>query len=1016
MTAVPPNKSKTGEAKNWLRVFKSPLALSLLGAFLVIAAVQSSFLLYLSHSVQKAEERAAYEYELLKGAAMLSQVIQQAQDGFSKSDEARKDVFNMEKDRQYHEAIYQCRVKQNKLVKQFHKCGLDARSVEDLGDRFLKLGDVVDTVLTQARANSGIDAKETFRRVISMSGDLYAGFTKELKQVHKTLDSKIESDNAKIGMNPQTVIYASGIINVLMILVLMALIDKNISRPITKLSQNCQKLMNAELLPAPKNKRNEISALEQSFFDMSEVVCDNEKRRHNFLEFFQSVQSAALENVRVCFETLLAENNLQDRARRNIEKARNNLNTLIHLLQSMTEALSFNANTTIVPEYGQTTTAKLMADCSAQVEALIQKKKIKLDLQGQSYDCTVDSHLLARVIVNFLSNAIKYSPDEGEIVVKVNKLGDKQLEFRIIDHGPGVSAEDQKKLFKEFSQVKAEDGIKRAGTGLGLVISKQIVEAHGGKVGIESEVGKGSCFWFCLPASPKDKPAKSAIASTGPHESQASAEPTDKKKENSKVGAGKQRGSIKRSFLIMLLVLLIPQSLLVFRLHQMFDSASRKTQSFYLSKEIMLRVEELLGMHLCWKVDVARAIDEMKIEAVAATQPFLDEQAKNCQWMIDRMPAKSKSLHNLKRIASAYEKLKKFGAYLGKHAKDLNMAVMPKLVGQARKLAGEVEDNLFSVLKLEESSIQRSYDGASQMRSELISALIAAGFANLLILTLVSLASLRITERIASLKAKAADFAGGKDLAPSLSGNDELAYLDARLCQVANAIKDADSQRQKLIAVINHDLRTPLSSIINGLQMILAAGYGDIGPKEKELTSKAEAELNRLLQQINDLLLIEKIDAGLYQLSAEKFEILPVFTAAAQSFDMSAQERGIKLVPDIAADCRELCINGDKTLLEREFSILISNAVKAAPQGSTVEVQLERAGDQLAVSCKDHGAGIQEELLGQIFERFRFVDGKPVTGLGLPLAQRVSHLHGGNLEIHSTQSGTETRLTLPIAV
>jgi signal transduction histidine kinase len=198
--------------------------------------------------------------------------------------------------------------------------------------------------------------------------------------------------------------------------------------------------------------------------------------------------------------------------------------------------------------------------------------------------------------------------------------------------------------------------------------------------------------------------------------------------------------------------------------------------------------------------------------------------------------------------------------------------------------------------------------------------------------------------------------------------------------------------------------------------MILASGYGDIGESEKALTSAAELELNKLLQQINDLLLIEKIDAGLYQMTAEKFEVFPLLAATAESFGETASRKKVRLVPASTPECQELCINGDKSLVEREFAIIISNAVEAAPSGSTIDVAVERSGNVISVSFKDRGNGIDEELLPQIFERFRFVGGKPVTGLGLPLAQRLSAIHGGSLEINSSPSGTETRVTLPIAV
>jgi signal transduction histidine kinase len=151
-------------------------------------------------------------------------------------------------------------------------------------------------------------------------------------------------------------------------------------------------------------------------------------------------------------------------------------------------------------------------------------------------------------------------------------------------------------------------------------------------------------------------------------------------------------------------------------------------------------------------------------------------------------------------------------------------------------------------------------------------------------------------------------------------------------------------------------------------------------------------------------------------LSAEKIKVLSLLTATTNSFVESAARRGVKLLPTMLNECADVCINGDKSLLEREFAIIISNAVEAAPSGSTIDLAIERQEQLLSVSCIDKGKGIDQELLPQIFERFRFVGGKPLTGLGLPLAKRVSTIHGGSLEISSSAAGTETRLSLPIAV
>lgn len=987
--------SKKSARKNWRAVFSSPLAMSLLSVFVLVATIEAGFLGVLSIEVQNASKSAANEYELMKCSNLLSNVIQDAQKSFTSADAARKELSPASLEI-FTRDVRDTKRKVNLVIKQLDKCGLNTKPAEQLGDRFYHLARVMSTVLTDAQVNQ--DGKASFRSVLGQTSGLYKGFTIELKRIHAALSSKAEGSNlALMGVSPQILLYISGGMNILLAILLMQMIAKVIINPITKLSKNCQRIMSAEVLASPKRVRNEVNALEESFHKMSVVISENEKRRHSFLEFFQSVQSAALEDVRICFDTLLAESNLQERARKSIQKARTNLSTLMHLLKSMTDALSSHASTDINPVYESCSTNALIADCASQVESLLQKKAIKLQVSGEDYQCQLDSNLVKRVLVNFLSNAIKYSPDASEIRLEISKQSE-QIEFRVVDKGPGIAEEDQKKLFKEFSQVAAADGVKRAGTGLGLVIAKQIIEAHGGEVGVNSVVNEGSTFWFRIPEKQNASVAKHAANS--PAKEQRFSKP---------------KGSLARVFLCVLLALILCQSIVLFKLNSMFQTEIKRSHTFTNQKEVMLRLEELLAVHLVWKLDVATFLDKQDVLGVADTKPLIQEQRDTIQWILRHISHKGSSYTHMQRTKSAMEKLDKFGDYLRKNADNLNIAILPRLVGQAKVLAGEVEDDLFDVMAEEGSHTERSYSGAASVHAELLSALAFAALVNALLIFGVGAYSLRITDKIRGLQDKATNFAEGNEISSSYLGNDEIAFLDARLCEVAANIREADSQRQKLIAVINHDLRTPLSSIINGLQMILAAGYGEIGQKEKQLTSRAEKELARLLQQINDLLLIEKIDAGLYQLSNEKFELMPVFRAAAESFDASASERNVRFISEVSPDCADICVNGDKSLIEREFAIILSNAVNAAPVGSTIDVAINKSGDKLSVSFRDRGPGIDNELLPHIFDRFRFIDGKPVTGLGLPLAQRLSAIHGGSLEILSSNSGTETRVILPIA-
>lgn len=131
---------------------------------------------------------------------------------------------------------------------------------------------------------------------------------------------------------------------------------------------------------------------------------------------------------------------------------------------------------------------------------LIEERRIQLDLDlpDDLPDALIDPHRIAQVLTNLLSNAIKFSPPGGRIEVSARVAG-RAVRVQVRDHGEGIAPKDVPKLFRKFQQIDSGATRKVGGTGLGLVICKGIVEQHGGQVGVETEPGKGSTFWFTLP-------------------------------------------------------------------------------------------------------------------------------------------------------------------------------------------------------------------------------------------------------------------------------------------------------------------------------------------------------------------------------------------------------------------------------------------------------------------------------------------------------------------------------------
>jgi PAS domain S-box-containing protein len=124
-----------------------------------------------------------------------------------------------------------------------------------------------------------------------------------------------------------------------------------------------------------------------------------------------------------------------------------------------------------------------------------------------------DGERLRQVISNLLNNAIKFSEKSADIVIETMRVG-KNVQFGITDNGIGISKENKKKLFKLFSQIDTTMGRKQGGTGLGLAIAKGIVQAHNGKIWVESEPGKGSTFCFSIPIKQKIAGREDARKST----------------------------------------------------------------------------------------------------------------------------------------------------------------------------------------------------------------------------------------------------------------------------------------------------------------------------------------------------------------------------------------------------------------------------------------------------------------------------------------------------------------------
>jgi signal transduction histidine kinase len=142
---------------------------------------------------------------------------------------------------------------------------------------------------------------------------------------------------------------------------------------------------------------------------------------------------------------------------------------------------------------------EVVASVHSAVESLAKEKRIalKVELAPELPVAHGDERKLTQVLLNLVGNAIKFT-DEGEVAIRAS-ADNGSITVSVRDSGPGISEADQPKIFQEFQQADSAVTREEGGTGLGLTISKRIVELHGGRIWVESSLGNGSTFSFTLP-------------------------------------------------------------------------------------------------------------------------------------------------------------------------------------------------------------------------------------------------------------------------------------------------------------------------------------------------------------------------------------------------------------------------------------------------------------------------------------------------------------------------------------
>jgi CheY-like chemotaxis protein/anti-sigma regulatory factor (Ser/Thr protein kinase) len=159
----------------------------------------------------------------------------------------------------------------------------------------------------------------------------------------------------------------------------------------------------------------------------------------------------------------------------------------------------------------------VMRDCQAFMESQAQQRGIRITFPqvDSTWFVHADQTRVKQVLINLISNAIKYNCEQGTVEVKCIASAPRRIRVSIRDTGAGLSPEELAQLFQPFNRLRQEAGDEE-GTGIGLVVTKQLVKLMGGEIGVESTVGTGSVFWFELDSAEPSQLAVEVVKSAAP--------------------------------------------------------------------------------------------------------------------------------------------------------------------------------------------------------------------------------------------------------------------------------------------------------------------------------------------------------------------------------------------------------------------------------------------------------------------------------------------------------------------
>jgi signal transduction histidine kinase len=670
---------------------------------------------------------------------------------------------------------------------------------------------------------------------------------------------------------------------------------------------------------------------------------------------------------------------------------------------------------------------------------------------------TADRRRLGEVLLNLLSNAVKYNHDGGRVELSAHDRGDA-VRISVTDTGPGIAPDDQARLFEPFERLGAADSDVE-GSGVGLALTKKVVEAMGGTIGVDSAPGRGSTFWFDLPTAA----AAAHGAGTAPEHDQTLPAPTGEPREapaadgparpprssrdnplvppviraRTRLGQRWLDAALRRKLLIIVtliaLVSLPPIAMALVFDARLDDARSSRQATAETVEELHDLDDSILGAYSAiQRYTVLGFTDPRFIEEHRTAREPIPAQLAALRDGIDRdLAADARALEAA--VGTMLEDLDEIIAYGESRPQtpgvtddpavfELDDTLIDALLATVESAAA-VDDAVSSLENRIDARLVADRDEVDRLEQLLVWATLASMIASLAVAAGGTyLVTRGVVQRIERLSENADRYIRGDPLLPARASRDEVGQLTGMMLFAGELL---NARRQQAIAAtrakddflsrVSHELKTPLTAMIGFAQLL--EEDTDLSPESRGDAEQIVTGGEHLHGLIEELLDIKAIEAGKLAMSIEPVRV-------GQSADDAISV--VRSMPEsstitITTECPEdAVVAADRRRLREVLLNLLTNAVKYNRSGGHVGIFVEPRGDAVRISVTDTGPGIAPEdqaRLFQPFERLAAADSDVEgSGVGLALTKHVVEALGGAIGVDSALGrGSTFWFTLPTA-